>query len=217
MYTIANELYTIYRSDLKASDGGRHRDPKTGGLMARTTQPRYPAARSIILLIVLTLVGSSVNVSAGAPPDFRLKDLDGNWFSLSENLDGNVAYISFWATWCVPCRREMPHLEKLHQEFGDQGFTMIGINTDPPGTTSKIKPYIKRYKISYTTLLDPNNNVLDKYNPTRELPYAVLVDRKGNVVRVFPGYRTGDEEVLREKIIELLGQGNDAGGTGETE
>lgn len=185
--------------------------------MARTTQPRNPAARLMILLVALTLVGSSMSVSAGAPPDFRLKDLDGNWFSLSENLDGNVAYISFWATWCVPCRREMPHLEKLHQEFGDQGLTMIGINTDPPGTTSKIKPYIKRYKINYTTLLDPNNNVLDKYNPTRELPYAVLVDRTGSVVQVFPGYRTGDEEILREKIIELLGQDNDTGGTGETE
>jgi len=185
--------------------------------MTRKTQPRNPMARLIIVLIVLTLVGSSINVSAGAPPDFRLKDLDGNWFSLSENLDGNVVYISFWATWCVPCRREMPHLEKLHQEFSEQGLTMIGVNTDPPGTTSKIKPYIKRYKISYTTLLDPNNNVLDKYNPTRELPYAVLVDRAGNVVQVFPGYRTGDEEVLEEKIIELLGQGNDSGGAGETE
>jgi len=185
--------------------------------MTRKTRPRNPIARLIIVLIVLTLVGSSINVSAGAPPDFRLKDLDGDWFSLSENLAGNVVYISFWATWCVPCRREMPHLEKLHQEFSEQGLTMIGINTDPPGTTSKIKPYIKRYKISYTTLLDPNNNVLDKYNPTRELPYAVLVDRAGNVVQVFPGYRTGDEEVLEEKIIELLGQGGDAGGTGETE
>ncbi len=110
--------------------------------------------------------------------------------------------MSFWATWCVPCRREMPHLEKLHQEFGDQGLTIIGVNTDPPGTTSKIKPYIKRYQISYTTLLDPDNNVLDKYNPTRELPYAVLIDRTGNVVQVFPGYRTGDEEVLREKIVD---------------
>lgn len=178
--------------------------------MARRTRPRHPSSRSIFLLLALALILSSVNVSAGPPPEFRLQDLDGNWFSLSEHLGDGVVYVSFWATWCVPCRREMPHLQKLHEEFADQGLTMIGVNTDPPGTTSKIKPYVKRYKISYTTLLDPNNNVLDKYNPTRELPYAVLIDSEGNVVQVFPGYRTGDEEVLREKIIELLGQGGDA-------
>jgi len=171
----------------------------------------------MIVLVALTLAATSMTVSAGAPPDFRLQDLDGNWFTLSENLDGNVTYVTFWATWCVPCRREMPHLEALHKEFGDQGLKVVGINTDPPGTTSKIKPYIKRYQISYTTLLAPDNNVLDKYNPTRELPYAVLIDRAGNVVQVFPGYRTGDEEVLKQKIVELLGLGDDAGGTGETE
>ena len=185
--------------------------------MTGTTESRQPTPRLTLLLIALTLGLSSINVSAGAPPDFRLQDVDGNWFALSENLGDDVVYVSFWATWCVPCRREMPHLEKLHQDFADQGLTVIGINTDPPGTTSKIKPYIKRYQISYTTLLDPDNNVLDKYNPTRELPYAVLIDRTGNVVQVFPGYRTGDEEVLREKIVELLGQGNDAGGAGATE
>ena len=179
--------------------------------------PTHLISRSILLLFALVLILSSSNASAGSPPDFRLQDLDGNWFNLSENLNGDVVYVTFWATWCVPCRREMPHLEKLQQEFGDEGLRIIGVNTDPPGTTSKIKPYIRRYKISYTTVLDPNNNVLDKYNPTRELPYAVLIDREGNVEQVFPGYRTGDEKILRQKIIELLGQGADAGETGDTD
>ena len=162
-------------------------------------------SRVVLSALIAALVLSTVPASAGAPPFFRLQDLDGNWFSLDENLDGDVVYISFWATWCVPCRREMPHLQKLHEDFADQGLTIVGINTDPPGTTSKIKPFVNRYKITYTTLLDPNNNVLDKYNPTRELPYAVLVDRSGNVAEIFPGYRKGDEDRLREKIVELLG------------
>ncbi len=178
--------------------------------MTGRTESKQSTRPSSLLFLAVLLVLSSIPASAGPPPDFRLQDLDGKWFSLSENLDGNVVYVTFWATWCVPCRREMPHLEKLHQEFGDQGLKVIGVNTDPPGTTSKIKPYIKQYKISYTTLLDPNNNVLDKYNPTRELPYAVLIDRDGNVEQVFPGYRAGDEKVLREKIVALLGQGNTA-------
>jgi peroxiredoxin len=164
---------------------------------------------------VLTIIAIAPSAVAGPPPDFRLQDLDGNWVTLSEQLGEDVVYVTFWATWCVPCRREMPHLEALHQEFGDQGLTIIGVNTDPPGTTSKIKPYIKRYRISYTTVLDPTNNVLDKYNPTRELPYAVLIDPSGNVHQVFPGYRAGDEKILREKIVALLGQGTDETGAEE--
>jgi len=185
--------------------------------MTRKDASDRPVSRAFLLLLAMVLVLSAVDVSAGAPPDFRLKDLDGQWFTLSEHLGEDVVYVTFWATWCVPCRREMPHLEKLYKEFGDQGLTIIGINTDPPGTTSKIKPYIKRYQISYPTLLDPTNNVLDKYNPTRELPYAVLIDREGNVVQVFPGYRTGDEEILREKVVALLAPTPDGGETGATE
>lgn len=185
--------------------------------MTRRDEPNRPTFRSILLLLALALALSTVNASAGAPPDFRLKDLDGEWFTLSEHLGENVVYVTFWATWCVPCRREMPHLEKLYKDFGDRGLTIVGINTDPPGTTSKIKPYIKRYQISYPTLLDPTNNVLDKYNPTRELPYAVLIDREGNVVQVFPGYRTGDENILREKVVAMLEPTPGAGDTGATE
>jgi len=161
--------------------------------------------RGVLIAVTAAVILTAIPASAGAPPFFRLQDLDGNWFSLDEHLDGDVVYISFWATWCVPCRREMPHLQALHEDFADKGLTVIGINTDPPGTTSKIKPFVNRYKITYETLLDPNNNVLDKYNPTRELPYAVLVDRDGNVAEIFPGYRKGDEVLLREKIVGLLG------------
>jgi peroxiredoxin len=156
------------------------------------------------LLLALALTATAPPAAAGSPPDFKLKDLDGDWLTLSENLGEDVVYVTFWATYCVPCRREMPHLQKLYEEFGDEGFRIIGVNTDPPATKSKIKPYVKRYNITYPTVLDPDNNVLDKYNPTRELPYAVLIDRSGRVVEVFPGYRAGDENHLRKKIVELL-------------
>ncbi|MGD8441277.1 MAG: TlpA disulfide reductase family protein [Holophagae bacterium] len=156
------------------------------------------------LIAVMVLMTAASTVFAGAPPDFRLQDLDGNWVALGDYVGDDVVYVTFWATWCVPCRREMPHLQALYEELGDRGLTIIGVNTDPPGTTSKIKPYIRRYNISYPTVLDPDNNVLDKYNPTRELPYAVLVDRSGNVEQIFPGYRAGDEKLLRDKVLALL-------------
>jgi len=171
-------------------------------------------SRCLLASVIAVLALASTGAEAGAPPDFKLKDLDGDWVTLSEQTGSDVVYVTFWATWCVPCRREMPYLQALHEELGEKGLRIIGVNTDPPATTSKIKPYIKRYKISYTTLLDPDNNVLDKYNPTRELPYAVLIGSDGNVHEVFPGYRKGDEVVLRDKVMALLG---DEAATGETE
>lgn len=163
------------------------------------------------VLTVITLLCLTSMASAASPPDFKLKDLKGDWFTLGDYLGKEVIYVTFWATWCVPCRREMPHLQEMADDFGDQGFLVVGVNTDPPATKSKIKPYLKRLKITYPTVLDPNNNVLDKYNPTRELPYAVLIDLTGNVHEIFPGYRAGDEIRLRKAVESLLAQDSEPG------
>jgi len=173
--------------------------------------------RSIIMMTIAIFCLTSV-APAASPPDFKLKDLDGNWFTLGDHLGKEVIYVTFWATWCVPCRREMPHLQKMTDEFEDQGFFVLGVNTDPPATKSKVKPYLRRLKITYPTVLDPNNNVLDKYNPTRELPYAVLIDREGNVHEIFPGYRAGDEIRLKKAVESLLESGptEDEAVSGET-
>ena len=156
-------------------------------------------------ILVLGLVLLTCNLAeAGNAPDFKLKDLDGQWFRLNDHVGQKVIYVSFWATWCVPCRREMPHLESMWQELGDDGLMVVGVNTDPAAAKSKIKPYVKRHRLSYTTVLDPDNNVLDTYNPTRELPYAVLIDQDGNIFKTFAGYRTGDEKIVEEYVRQLL-------------
>jgi len=159
----------------------------------------------VLLLAVAT-------ASAGSPPDFRLKDLDGNWFRLSDHTGDKVIYITFWATWCNPCRRELPHLQKMYDELVDQGFLVVAVNTDPASNRSKIKPYVKRRKFTFPFVLDPDNNVHDTYNPTRELPYAVLIDAQGNLHRTYAGYRTGDEVRLREEVLKMLGHEEAAAG-----
>lgn len=169
------------------------------------------------LLAVIFLVCVAGMAPAASPPDFKLKDLEGDWFTLGDHLGKEVIYVTFWATWCVPCRREMPHLQEMADEFKDQDFLVVGVNTDPPATKSKIKPYLRRLKISYLNVLDLNNNVLDKYNPTRELPYAVLIDREGNVHEVYPGYRAGDEIRLKEAVETLLGAADSPNDTGTGE
>lgn len=173
-------------------------------------------ARPISLMVAMMVVALLLPtvLQAAAPPDFRLKDLHGKWFSLNDHLGSEVIYVDFWATWCVPCRRELPHLEKIFREFKKEGFIVISINTDPPASRSRIKPFVRRYHLSFPTLLDPDNRVLDQLNPTRELPYGVLIDREGNIVRVYSGYRSGDEKELRSEILRLLKQPKPEGAQG---
>jgi peroxiredoxin len=172
----------------------RHRD---AGVCGRS--------RWIGSAIVIGLVALGVATVAGAgQQDFKLKDIDGNTFRLADHK-GEVVYVSFWATWCVPCRRELPLLESMYAELKDQGLLVVGVNTDPAANKSKIKPFVNQYKFSFPTVLDPDNNVHDTYNPTRELPYGLLIDRAGNLHKTYAGYRTGDEELLRADIMKLLG------------
>jgi peroxiredoxin len=156
-----------------------------------------------VLAAILAVAGGAT----AAEQDFKLKDLDGEWFRLSEH-QGEVVYVTFWATWCVPCRRELPLLEKMYGELAEQGVLVVGVNTDPAANKSKIKPFVNRYRLTFPTVLDPDNNVLDTYNPTRELPYGLLIDRSGNLDKTYAGYRTGDEELLRKDILKLLSAGD---------
>lgn len=161
-------------------------------------------------IVGLVLLGVAVGAGAGQQ-DFKLKDLDGNTFRLADH-QGEVIYVTFWATWCVPCRRELPLLESMYTELKDQGLLVVGVATDPAASKSKIKPFVNQYKFSFPTVLDPDNNVLDTYNPSRELPYGLLIDRAGRLKKTYAGYRTGDEEALREDIMALLGEGPAPGG-----
>ncbi|HPA82390.1 MAG TPA: TlpA disulfide reductase family protein [Thermoanaerobaculales bacterium] len=174
----------------------------------RAIAPRRRPGRAAV--IGFLLLGLAAAAGAGQQ-DFKLKDMDGNAFRLADHR-GEVVYVTFWATWCVPCRRELPLLESMYAELKDRGLLVIGVNTDPAANKSKIKPFVNQYKFSFPTVLDPDNNVHDTYNPTRELPYGLLIDREGNLHKTYAGYRTGDEELLREDILKLLGDAEGAAG-----
>jgi peroxiredoxin len=163
------------------------------------------SARCLFALVACLLVAGGA--LAAAPPDFKLKDLSGGSFRLSDHLGKEVVYISFWATWCVPCRRELPELQKMYDELASKGFLVVAVNTDPPANESQVKPWVRQHKFTFPFVLDPDNNTLDKYNPSRALPYGVLVDRQGNIHTTYPGYKTGGEALLRQEVEKLLAQG----------
>jgi peroxiredoxin len=138
-----------------------------------------------------------------AAPDFTLRDINGQQVSLS-SYKGKVVLLNFWATWCGPCKLEMPHLDKMDREFEEKGFEVISISTDDARASSKVRPLIKRGGYGFTVLLDKETTVVSQYNPAKTLPYNVLIDRKGAIHKVFQGYNPGDEVQLRKAIESLL-------------
>ena len=159
--------------------------------------------RSLLLLLALTV---GLAFADGKPAsDFSLRDINGATQTLSQ-YKGKVVLVNFWATWCGPCMVEMPHLEAMYKELGPKGLVVLGISADAARDASKVKPLVMSKGLTYPVLLDPNTTVVAQYNPTKTMPFNVLVDRAGNISEVHAGYNPGDETSLRAKVEALLAQ-----------
>ncbi len=150
---------------------------------------------------------ASESTTVGAPaPDFTLRDLDGRTYTLSDRLGKDVILIDFWATWCVPCGAEMPHLEQLYQAHKGQGFVVLGVSMDGPESVAQVGPFARRYGMTFPVLLDEETRVVGVYNPKRTAPLNVLIDRKGQIARIRNGYNAGDEKLVEADVAALLGK-----------
>jgi peroxiredoxin len=135
-------------------------------------------------------------VSGRDAPDFALEALDGSTVRLSD-LAGQVRLIDFWATWCVPCREEIPMFMELLENYGPQGFTILAISDE---NSSIVRDFVESNAIPYPNLID-SGEVSEKYG-VLALPSAFLVDREGKIVESFMGPKP--RKVLEAKIRELL-------------
>ena len=170
--------------------------------------PRYFLAAPFLLLLIISLSGCTSqdpatrgreNALIEKPaPDFTLRDLKGNQVSLSD-FRGQPVVLNFWATWCSPCRVEIPHLEALYTKYKDQGLVILGMNTE----TDYMK--VKRFavpRISYTVLLDGGTQA--RGYDVSGIPCTYYIDRKGIVRSRSVGFGSGDEALIEKKIKELL-------------
>ena len=126
--------------------------------------------------------------------DFTLTDLDGKPWNLKD-LKGKVVLLNFWATWCPPCRKEMPDLEMLYRRFGAQGLIIIGIDDEE---TETVKPFIAQQGITYPVLLDPGRKVNTLFQ-IEGIPKTFVYDRDGKIVAQSIDMRTG------KQFLEMLG------------
>ena len=117
--------------------------------------------------------------------DFTLQDLHGKEWTLKQ-LRGNVVLVNFWATWCPPCRKEMPDLEKLYQRFSQQGLVILAISDED---SAKVEPFIDQGRYTYAILLDPNRVVNQRFH-IQGIPKSLVYDRMGKLVAQSPDMRT---------------------------
>ena len=134
-------------------------------------------------------------------PDFTLSTLSGASLSLAE-LRGKVVLLNFWATWCVPCRKEMPAIEALYQRYKDRGLEVLAVSLDK-GSTSGVESFVKEMGVTYRVALDPSWATARTYG-VRGLPATFLIDRAGNVVMRELGERDWMEEAKQQAVEGLL-------------
>jgi peroxiredoxin len=160
------------------------------------------------LLLVLSLVlaacggttgGVPEGISEGKQaPDFSLERLEGGEVSLSDHR-GDVVLINFWATWCAPCRAEIPAIESVHQARQNDGFVVLGVNYQE--SRDVVEPFARELAVTYPVLLDESGRIMETYRAIG-LPMSVLVDREG-IIRVrHTGVLT--EEQLDGYLEDLL-------------
>jgi len=132
-------------------------------------------------------------------PELKLKDLQGQQINLSD-YQGKVVLINFWATWCVPCRAEIPDLIKLQKQYRRQGLRIIGIGY-PPQTSTEVRRFVTGMKVNYRIALG-SESTKALFDDSDVLPITVVIDKDGNIRDVIKGVLYRDE--FEEKIKPLL-------------
>lgn len=132
-------------------------------------------------------------------PDFTLKDLNGNNVSLSDYA-GKLVFVNFWATWCPPCRAEIPGFIRLYDKYKDQGLAIIGISADRDGI-EVVKRFVDANKVNYPIVMY-NMEVIQKYGGITGIPTTFVVNRKGEVVNKFVGFP--GEQAFENEIQKWL-------------
>ncbi|MCW7538588.1 TlpA family protein disulfide reductase [Aquabacterium sp. A7-Y] len=166
---------------------------------------QHPGFRTLgrVLTLTLALCTALPATAAGpqsAAPDFTLRSLQGQNLRLQEQR-GRVVMINFWATWCGPCREEMPHLNRLYEKYRGSGFTVLAVNVDEDGRNAA--SMATKLGLKFPVLFDSDKTVSRLYD-LKAMPSTLILDRDGRVRFLHRGYLSGYENTYDQQIRDLL-------------
>lgn len=158
----------------------------------------------ILIIFTAMIFTSTTSVAAGLinnpAPDFTLKSLSGQNLNLTEQR-GKITVINFWASWCGPCRKEMPILQSFHEKYTDLGVQVWGVNVEQENQAGR--DFISKVNVNFPILFDDKNTLSALYQ-VDAMPTTVVVDRSGQVRYVFRGYKDGYEKKYAKAIKKLI-------------
>ena len=186
--------------------------------MSRTTRAWAVALTAVVVLVAIALgvgvmigrqgtPGGAARASTQRPtsverdqlaPLFALPNTTGETVALS-SLEGQVVLVNFWATWCPPCRDEMPVIQVTHEKYASRGFRVLAVNVQE--TSAQVEAYARELGLTFPLLLDQRGDVTQTYR-VQNLPRSFFLDRQGRVVRIHPGELTTD--TMEKYLKELL-------------
>jgi peroxiredoxin len=157
--------------------------------------------RIVAIAAALTVALPALAIPSGSPaPAFTLASSSGGQVSLAQ-YKGQVVMINFWASWCGPCRQEMPLLESIYKKYNRMGFTLIGVNVEPDSQAAN--EWLKQTPVSFPILYDKDSQVSKLYD-VAGMPSTVLIDRSGKLRMLHRGYKPGDENEYLDRIRTLI-------------
>jgi peroxiredoxin len=153
----------------------------------------------IVAALVIALPAVAADPT-GPAPEFVLPAKGGSQVDLAK-YKGQVVMLNFWASWCGPCRQEMPLLEDIYKKYNKLGFTLIGVNVEPDSKAAD--DWLKQTPVSFPVIYDKDSQVSKLYDVSG-MPSTVIIDRKGNIRMLHRGYKPGDENEYLDSIRGLI-------------
>jgi cytochrome c biogenesis protein CcmG/thiol:disulfide interchange protein DsbE len=163
-----------------------------------------PSARLFTLLAFVACLASATAafaLGAGKPmPEIGLKDLNGQPVTTA-SLRGKVVIVDFWATWCAPCKEELPVLQRLYAKYGKDGLVVVGVSVDKD--VANVRDFVKEMKLTFPIAHDPDHIATKRFEPPK-MPSSYVVDRNGAVRFVHEGFHARDAKELEDQVKQLL-------------
>ena len=166
---------------------------------------RFPAAIGVFIL--LTLCASVGWARLGArPPAFELPAIPGqsSSFDIGDHLGEHPVVIVFWATWCEPCKQQLPLYQRLYERYRERGLKVVAVSMDGPETIARANPVVRRLGLTFPVVSDLDTAVTSRLNPRRGAPFTIWIDKSGRIVHEREGFTLAERDTIARGVAALM-------------